>query len=136
MSGPAELYVNFLTEEGYRPTVDGDGDVQFKIEGGLYYIDVETDDPPYFRVVFPNFWSIENPDELTRAYGAADHATASTKVAKVYLRPDLLDTIAAVEIYVDPPEQFKTVFPRTISALQSAVGVFRDRMRGEPAAAS
>ena len=66
MSGPAELYMDFLSGEGYRPTIDNDGDVVFKVEGGLYYIDVDADDAVYFRVVYPNFWSIENPDEIRR----------------------------------------------------------------------
>lgn len=131
MSGPAELYMDFLSGEGYRPTVDNDGDVVFKVEGGLYYIDVDADDAVYFRVVYPNFWSIENPDELLRAKAAANHATATTKVAKVYVRPDETDTIAAVEIYVDPPEDFRAVFTRAIGALQHAASTFRMVMRGE-----
>lgn len=31
-------YMNYLTEEGYRPEVDSDGDVKFKREGRTYYI--------------------------------------------------------------------------------------------------
>lgn len=131
MSGPAEIYMDFLAAEGYRPTIDNDGDVVFKVEGGLYFIDVDTDDASYFRVVYPNFWSIENAEEKAKAFAAANHATATTKVAKVYVRPDETDTIAAAEIYIDPPEQFKAVFSRCVSSLQYAANAFRLHMRGE-----
>lgn len=131
MSGPTDLYVDWLTAEGYRPTIDGDGDVVFKIEGGLYYIDIDADDPAYFRIVFPNFWSIEDADELARARMAANHASATTKVVKVYVRPDETDTIAAVEMYLDPPEAFKPVFSRAVGAIQHATNTFRMVMRGE-----
>ena len=45
------MYVDFLTEEGYKPTVDSDGDVRFKKEGMTYFISVHSNDPQYFRIV-------------------------------------------------------------------------------------
>lgn len=125
----AQLYMDYLTAEGYRPSIDQDGDVVFKSEGRTYYIEVDEKDEEYFRLVFPNFWNIESEEELARAFYAANHATMATKVAKVYVRSDGKDTIAAIEMFVSPPENFKLVFNRAMSALRTGVNDFVATMR-------
>jgi predicted aspartyl protease len=128
MSGPAKLYSDYLVREGYRPTIDSDGDVVFKHEGGMYYIDIDTSDTSYFRLVYPAFWSIESAEELARAVLAANEATWKTKVAKVYVI-DAKNTSAAVEMFFERPEQFAPVFRRAMSALQASVRNFVEVMR-------
>lgn len=125
----AQLYMDYLTAEGYRPSIDKDGDVVFKSEGRTYYIEVDEKDTEYFRLVFPNFWEIESEEELARVLYAANHATMATKVAKVYVRADGKDTIAAIEMFVSPPENFKPIFHRAMSALRASVNDFVATMR-------
>lgn len=129
MSGETRLYVDYLAHEGYRPTTDSDGDVEFHYEGGLYYIDIETSDANYFHLVYPNFWRIESDEEFARAILAANEATRTTKVAKVYLRSDQKNTSASIEMFFERPEQFKPVFHRSIRALKAAVANFVKEMR-------
>ncbi|MCX7664946.1 MAG: hypothetical protein N2112_05315 [Gemmataceae bacterium] len=124
----AEMYRTYLAEEGFFPKIDEDGDVCFKFEGGNYYLSVDENDLEYFRLVFPNFWSIDSESESEQAIKAAHHTTSTTKVAKVYLtRRD--NTIASIEMFCDPPEVFKSVFRRSLSALQSSVMKFRKKMQ-------
>ena len=52
----------------------------------------------FFRLVFPNFWEIESDGERAQALGAAQEATADTKVAKVFLVKD--NVWASVELFV------------------------------------
>jgi hypothetical protein len=122
-----DLYHDFLDHEGYRPAIDKDGDLMFKIEGKTYFVFVDEDDEEFFRLVFPNFWSIEDEDERARAYVAAHDATAQTKVAKVFVVKD--DTWATLELFCDPPETVKAVLPRGLLAVQSAVDTFAQIMR-------
>ena len=129
MSGNTRLYSDYLTQQGYRPTVDSDGDVVFKEEGRIYYIDIDTSDNEYFRLVFPNFWEISGSDELAKAICAANEATRSTKVAKVYVRGDGKETSASIEMFFSNPDQFKAVFTRSMSALKTAVKHFVDEMK-------
>lgn len=124
-----QMYMRYLTQEGYNPSVDADGDVRFKAEGFTYYIIVDEKDERFFRLLFPNFWSIESGEELARALVAANHATMATKVAKVYVRNDGKDTSASIEMFLDPPEQFSKTFPRCMSALRTAVNTFVEKMR-------
>lgn len=123
------MYMEYLTEEGYNPSLDADGDVRFKAEGFTYYIIIDEKDERYFRLLFPNFWSIDDGEELARALVAANYATMVTKVAKVYVREDGKDTSAAIEMFVDPPEQFKSTFPRCMSALRASVNTFVEKMK-------
>lgn len=129
MSGSATLYSDYLVREGYHPTIDSDGDVIFKHEGKTYYIDVDTGDPQYFRLVYPLFWSIDSTEELALVLFAANHATAITKVAKVYVLSDGKNVSAAIEMFLERPEQFSAVFRRSMSALQASIRNFLEKMR-------
>ncbi len=123
----ATMYQSYLTEEGYAPKIDEDGDVIFKFEGGTYFISVPENDDIYFRLVYPAFWKIENDGEKERAVKAALDASTETKVAKVYLVRD--HVWAAIELFCSPIENFRLVFKRSLGALQTSVGKFTDHMK-------
>jgi hypothetical protein len=129
MSAAATFYKDFLEQEGYHPTIDSDGDVMFKSEGRTYYIDIDEKDPSYFRIMYPNFWSIENTAELTRALLAANYASMISKVAKVYVRSDGKDVSAGIELFFERPEQFKPIFNRAMSALRNGVNNYAEKMK-------
>lgn len=122
----AEGYAEFLESEGYRPQIDGDCDVVFKCEGRTYYISPDERDPSYFRLVFPNFWSIDGEDERIKVALAASRINARIKVVKLYLTRD--DTTAAVEVFCDTPDAYKAIFSRSLGALQAAEHQFRSVM--------
>ena len=123
----AAIYVEFLEREGYRPTIDDAGDVLFKCEGRCYYLMVDDDDPIYFRLLFPNFWSIDGPLEHQRALLSAAEVTAEIKVAKIYVLGD--DTQAAAEMFLAAPDDLPRVFDRALRALQGAVRRFCELMQ-------
>ena len=94
-----------LSAEGYRPSIDGDGDVKFKREGRTYFIIVSEKDPEFFRLVLANIWEIENDVERSRVLQAADHSNAASKVSKVYIVKD--NVWVCVELFVAAPEDFR-----------------------------
>lgn len=120
----AEMIMEYLREEGYLPKLDEDGDIVFKCEGRTYYVILDGSDEQFFRLVFPNFWSITDEDERARVETAAQVATAKTKVAKVFPVKD--DTWASVELFLPSAEAFNAVFSRSMSALRAAVQTFRE----------
>lgn len=122
-----EMYRAYLAEEGYVPHMEDNGDVTFKFEGGLYILMVAEDDPEYFRLAYPGFWEIENEEERLRVNQAALQACIDIKVAKVYPLGD--NTWAAVELFCNPPDNFKSVLQRSLRAIQSAVDCFSDHLR-------
>lgn len=126
-----ELYEQFLKEEGYAPKIDEDGDLAFKHEGGLYYVFTNEDDPRYFCLNFPGFWSIDSPEELQKALLVANDVTRGTKVVKITINSGRSNTSAGAEIFVEEPEDFKPIFKRCITAIQYAVRQFATKMREE-----
>lgn len=123
----AETYLEFLAGEGFAAELDEAGDVGFEIDGKAYFIMVDDDDPSYFRLLFPNFWSIDSESEHQRAMLAAAEVTAEIKVAKVYVLGD--DTQAAAEMFLATPGDARPVFDRALRALQGAVRRFCEIMQ-------
>lgn len=122
-----KVYMEFLSDEGYRPEIDKDGDVQFKREGSSYFIQVDEADPEFFRLVYPNFWSIESDAERAKALAAIEAANADTKVCKIFTQKDNL--WASIEAFQGQPSDFKPVFSRMMSALRSCSSSFARNMR-------
>lgn len=122
-----KMYVAYLTKRGYQPRVDADGDVVFKIEDSHYFIEIDAEDPEFFRLVLPNFWSIDSAEERTRAHRASTRATLETKVAKIYVVNK--STWASVELLLPEPTDFAKVFDRSISVIHSAIALFVRVMR-------
>lgn len=122
----AELYYEFLKEEGYVPHIDSDGDVLFKAEGLSYLLFAAEDDPTYFRLAMPFFWEIESPAERQRVLAAAAVVNSEVKVVKLYVVED--HAWAAVEMLIDPPENFKPIFARALRLLRHGVQRFSEIM--------
>jgi len=122
-----KAYMEFLTREGYRPDIDSDGDVRFKHEGFTYFIEVDEKDDKYFRIGFPNFWSIDSDAERARVLVACDEATRRCKGAKVYSVRD--NVWASFETFFDETRQYEPVFRRMMGALRTAVSAFVQKMK-------
>jgi hypothetical protein len=122
-----EMYLSYLREQGYAPFLDSDGDVNFKIEGGNYYISVNEKDPAYFRIVYPGFWKIESEEERREASAAIMSVNYTTKIAKMYITPWDNTTIVA-DVFLNTPADFNRHFSRMISTIQLARREFIDTM--------
>ncbi|MBK7383956.1 MAG: hypothetical protein IPI81_11615 [Flavobacteriales bacterium] len=122
-----KMYTDFLAEEGYKPEIDSDGDVQFKSEGKTYFINVVEDDPTYFRVVLANIWPIESEEERAQCLIAVDYSNAKAKVTKSYLVKD--NIWVGIELFLPKTEDFDDVFRRSMSALGNGVTHFVTKMR-------
>jgi hypothetical protein len=125
-----DVYIEYLTVEGYRPELDKDGDIKFKREGGLYLLMPDKDDEEYFRLSFPNFWALKTDAERAKALEACNYTNRVSKVAKLTMFPD--NVWANIELYVPNREAFKPVFGRSIRSIGNAVSNFAKRMKEEP----
>ena len=108
-----KLFMRFLREDGFRPKIDED-DIVFKFEGKTHYIETNESDESYFRLILPNFWQIDTPEEESHALVVMSEVNAEIKVAKIYQRKDSI--YATVEMFIDSMEGFKQVFPRCMQA--------------------
>jgi hypothetical protein len=122
--------LSILQQEGYPSQVDSDGDISFTYEGGSYYAMISPDDDRYFAIQYPNFWSIDSDTERLAVLMAAERATRSTKVAKVFLDQDRGDTMAAAEIFLEDWSRLSALsIGRCISSIRSAVATFQRELR-------
>jgi hypothetical protein len=122
-----KMYVDFLLAEGYKPEIDKDGDVIFKYEGKNYFIQVNETDGQYFRLVFPSFWPIESEDERKKVLLAANNSTWMTKGAKICMVRN--DVWISVDVFMATPDQFRDVFKRSLTAIQSGLANFMAEMK-------
>lgn len=71
--------MSFLRNEGYTPSYDTDGDIQFKIQGNIYYVIVkEVDDYAYVEVRVP--FSVDLP--LSNLYVIANKLNQTKYICK------------------------------------------------------
>lgn len=125
MTSKTEMYKSYLEQEGYRPTQEG-GLLLFKHAGWSYIIVVHEDDPEFFELVCPRVWSIDSDEERTRAYWAANIASAETKGAKMFVSER--HVWVSMEMLFDVPEQFKGVFHKALRILSVGVAQFARQM--------
>lgn len=117
-----------LTEEGYRPRRTDHDDIDFKAEGKRLIVDFEDADPGYLRLLLPNFWPIEDAEELERAYQAANEVSELYKLVKVFLF-ERKCVWMSVECFLTEPEHFsKETFNRQIAALILSANAFAEKM--------
>ena len=102
LSRAARLTFVYLQDEGYKPSIDEDRDVIFKAQGFTFYIDNNTDDGTYLRIVMPVIKSLgDDPEatELLAALAACNEMTREKKLVKAYLLDDGSVSLSA-ETYI------------------------------------
>jgi len=126
-SDRARALSDFLMEEGYSFKTDAEENIVLKVDGKTYFITLDEQDEMFFRIIFPNFWSIDSANERLKVEQAALKATAFTKVAKIFTVGD--NIWATVEIFSSSIDNVKLVFNRSFSALKTAVDFFVQELR-------
>ncbi|MGA2383902.1 MAG: hypothetical protein ABSG61_10780 [Gemmatimonadales bacterium] len=121
--------MEFLTKEGFRPSLAAGGDIRFKYESGHYCIRFAPNDDQYVAVGYPNFWALRSPAETVRALRAANEVSQWIKVAKIIVLEAQNDVWAEAELLIERPEQFEALFGRSLSILKAAVARFAESMR-------
>ena len=125
-----KMYIDYLTEEGYMPKIDSDGDVLFKREGNPYYIIIDENDPMYFSVARPNFWLIDSKEELLKVMLAAGYTNSIARACKIFTVN--MTTWATVQILVASPEDLKNAFKHSLPVIDNGVATFAGLMRQKP----
>ena len=112
----ADLVKNFLSSEGYRYEVDGDGDIKFKYEGSTLYFTVSSDDESFFRVIMPGVYKVDN--NRGKVLEAVNAVARDLKVVKAFLVDDML--CLSVEMFIDSSPELEDFFSRCMRLLKMA----------------
>lgn len=117
-----KFYEELLTEQGYRPKFDDDGDIVFKSEGKTLVLHINEEDEEFFRLSLPCFFQIENDLERELSHKAALIVNAKAKVVKIVLNDDYL--WSSVEMFCSPIQSIQDVIERSIKVLHLGVKKF------------
>lgn len=121
-----ERYLAWANTMGYSARIDSDGDVEFRYENWFVYLEVNDEDPGYFRVFLPNLWRIDNADTAYLAMEACLRIAAETKVIKAYLVND--SVWISAELFLKNPQDFADLLPRCLRAMELGVEILRESM--------
>jgi len=122
-----DMYVTYLRSEGYYPSVDSDGDVNFTAHGHRFYIDVMENDLQSFRIVLTGFIDIGGSSKRLRAFEEASYVTRTTKAVRLFITAS--DRIAIDSfIFIANPEDFKIHLNRMVNIIISSRSEFLERM--------
>lgn len=119
LSTAAKLAFNWLQNEGYRPYVDSDGDVAFKVEGYNYYVISYTDDDNYLSLLLPGIITIGD-GEYAAGIIAANKICREKKVVKAYLGKNDDVVNLSIEMFLDNSPEVGNIMERSIRMLKSA----------------
>ncbi len=110
-----ELVKEYLSSEGYRYDIDGDGDIHFKYEGIDLFFTVDKNDQSFFRLIMPSIYTLEG--NRTKVLEAINTVTRDLKVIKAFLVEDHL--WLAVEMFIDSSPELEDFFPRCMGLLKA-----------------
>jgi len=119
--GLQNIYLEHLRVEGYVPSIDVDGDIQFKVSGDNYFIIIDENDLQFFQV-YTGF-SL-GAVALENALNAANSSNRRSKVAKVTISPEGPIASITAELLIDDPKDFAPVFARALSLMRNAENNF------------
>lgn len=125
---PAQLkfrsnIVQFLTEEGFAPSIDeDDNSVNFKKEGELHWISVEDSNPFYIEFHRSGL----NSEDANRSVviEAVNEANRVVRCAKAMLNKSSVSI--AIEMYCHSAEEFRYVFYKSLAALEESEKKLKD----------
>jgi hypothetical protein len=113
--------VKKLKGESYNAIAGEDDSISFQHEGSTYLILLDSKDPQYVRIVFPNFWTFKEVERTTMVM-AAHTATSDIKAAKIHVfDPNIW---AAVEFYSTTEAEVVAVLKHCIASLQAVAAKF------------
>ena len=120
---------SYLKEEGYVPTINTNtGDINFKIEGNNYSIEMDTEyNGPYLVSINTGFSMDEMTDiELQKLYVIENEINSNYDCVKCYFQvyEDLRLLSFSVESFCYSSEEFKYALAKYIKLMKSAVTKF------------
>lgn len=114
LSKAANLAYEWLAQEGYRPSIDSDGDVMFKASGyKMYVFNYSSEDPNYLRVYCGGIKIIDmdGKDAIYQsfaAYKACSIVNEKYKLVKAYMT-DKGNVCLETQSYIDKTPEMSSL---------------------------
>lgn len=108
---------SYLQEEGYQPSLDTDGDIKFKRQGDVYFINVSASDESPYYVRLSKYFAYN--DKITKSKIALYYETISQyKMIKLIATDD--SYIIDCQLFLINSVSFTSVFNRILQVMDAA----------------
>lgn len=122
-----EFLLDHLRAEGYQANLDSDGDIAFRFEGMSYALCFDEDDVQFGKLILPNVWSIDSPEELQRVLAALDEVNRRIKLVKGHaVRGQVW---FCIEMLLADQRHWAVFVARATRAISHAASMFAAEMR-------
>jgi len=127
LSKAARMAYDYLSAEGYKPTIDEEDDVVFKAEGYTFFVDNDKSDDTYLQIVLPYIMALEEDDLLSSVAGmaACNKITQDKKLVQAYITDDG-DVMLCTDTYIGSAGNMDEFIGSSITFMIRAVSAFRD----------
>lgn len=126
-----EQHVNECAEllrgQGYEPQVSGNV-ITFESNGSKYAIPRDPDDLSYYRVIYPDFWTVTSSEEREAVLVLSNLAARRCKGVRIFFDSEIKSASASSEMLFNEPADFVFHFPRILGMIQDGVELFVDGM--------
>jgi hypothetical protein len=130
LSKAARMAYDYLSSEGYKPTIDEDDDVLFKAEGFSFYVDNDKSDDTYLQIVLPFIMELKEDDLLSSmaAMAACNQITQDKKIVQAYITDDG-DVMLCTDTYIGSAGNMNEFIDSSIAFMIRAVSAFHEEYK-------
>lgn len=121
-----EFLLQHLRAEGYQAQTDSDGDIVFRFEGMGYVLCLDADDIQFGKLLLPNVWPIESPQEQQRVLVALDEVNRRIKLVKGHVVRG--QVWFCIEMLLREPQHWTHFLARATRSLAHAASLFASEM--------
>jgi len=120
----SDLVKEWLSSEGYKATIDGDGDVKFKYQGLPMWATTDENDKLFLRIIMPGIYQVS--DDRGKVLEIMNQINMDLKIIKCFVVEDKV--WLSVEMFVDSSPEIEDFFERCLDILVAAFEKFRQEI--------
>lgn len=128
LSKAARMAYDYLSSEGYKPSIDEDDDVLFKAEGYSFYVDNDKSDDTYLQIVLPYIMELDEDDLMSTmaAMAACNQITQDKKIVQAYITDDG-DVMLCTDTYIGSAGNMNEFIDSSIIFMIRAISAFHEQ---------
>lgn len=113
-----EFYFEYLSKEGFKPSLDDDGDINFKHEGRWLYLMFGDEHEHFLQIVAPYVFDVDEKNE-TDALKACSAINMQYMVTKAFVAKE--SVFMTIEMFLNNAEDLKGIFYDCLGSLNYAI---------------
>ncbi|GAB4409979.1 MAG: hypothetical protein OHK0053_36770 [Microscillaceae bacterium] len=118
-------YTRFLQEKGWSIAAETPNEIQFWEDGQVYHLEI-SQDTQFFRLVLPAVYTLAEAPSECQVLKVCEEVNSQIKVCKALIQEEEVDLV--FEILLVSPDDFRLLFSRALTALQTAKQFFVEKI--------